>query len=614
MTRRADPAAATAASATAAAQAAAADHAGRIVYRPLTRADFGLLLRWLHAPHVTAWWREPPPGIQSIEGRYGPRVDGNSTITAYVIEIGDRPVGLVQCYRIADYPDWDRAIGIPGAAGLDYLIGEPGDCSRGLGSWAVHHFAAVVFDRYPDLDVIVAAPHQDNHAACRALARAGYSCLDIRVLDPADAGPSALYVRHRYDASQDDQQAASNGASDQSDVQPGNTAVDPADPADAIDPHATGQYAVSHQANADAGHHDASHHHADHHQAGGPGGHPQQDGHYQPDHLAHHAVDQYDTAPGGPGYDPVGRIPPRADPSVNPGGGPSGSDWQDGLPVTGPTASASVRSAPLWYRYRYRPDPPEEEVLGGDGVNHVVRIGTTVRRPVGVWTTTVHRLLDHLTAAGFTGAPRAHGRDSHGREVLDFVAGEVGNHPVPGYVRTDATLWAVAGLLRAYHDTTATFVSPPDATWYFPAREPAEVICHGDVAPYNCVFRDGRPVALIDFDTAHPGPRIWDVAYAAYRFVPLTGPGHGEAVIPVDEQIRRLRLFCDVYQLDPARRAALIDTVRANLTHLIRHIRERAGAGDAAFAQHLAAGHDVLYQADSERLALHRDRFRAALI
>jgi len=36
------------------------------------------------------------------------------------------------------------------------------------------------------------------------------------------------------------------------------------------------------------------------------------------------------------------------------------------------------------------------------------------------------------------------------------------------------------------------------------------------------VFRKGMPVALIDFDTAHPGPRIWDVAYAAYRFVPLT--------------------------------------------------------------------------------------------
>jgi aminoglycoside phosphotransferase (APT) family kinase protein len=46
---------------------------------------------------------------------------------------------------------------------------------------------------------------------------------------------------------------------------------------------------------------------------------------------------------------------------------------------------------------------------------------------------------------------------------------------------------------------------------------------------------DGRPVALIDFDVAHPGPRAWDLAYAAYRFVPLTAGGHAR------EQLRRLR-------------------------------------------------------------------------
>ena len=47
------------------------------------------------------------------------------------------------------------------------------------------------------------------------------------------------------------------------------------------------------------------------------------------------------------------------------------------------------------------------------------------------------------------------------------------------------------------------------------------MICHNDVAPYNTVFVDGRPRALIDFDTAGPGPRVWDIAYAAYTFVPL---------------------------------------------------------------------------------------------
>ncbi|MEU7988873.1 hypothetical protein AB0B56_28815 [Streptosporangium canum] len=58
------------------------------------------------------------------------------------------------------------------------------------------------------------------------------------------------------------------------------------------------------------------------------------------------------------------------------------------------------------------PSPPiEEEELTGGGVNHVVRIGTTVRRPTGRWTPTVHALLSHLVTVGFTGASASHGLD-----------------------------------------------------------------------------------------------------------------------------------------------------------------------------------------------------------
>ncbi|MGI5272087.1 phosphotransferase enzyme family protein [Nonomuraea sp. CA-218870] len=261
-----------------------------------------------------------------------------------------------------------------------------------------------------------------------------------------------------------------------------------------------------------------------------------------------------------------------------------------------------------------RPDPPDgvtEEILEGGGVNQVIRRGATVRRPAGPWTPAVHALLRHLADRGFTGAPRAHGLDERGREILDYVPGQVAHDPAP-YARNDAVLRAVAVLLRDYHDATAGFTPPRDATWYFPPREPAEVVCHGDVAPYNCVFRDGLPVAFIDFDTAHPGPRLWDVAYAAYRFAPLTAPGHGETV-PVPEQARRLRLFCDAYGLAVAGRAALTDAVGERLRGLARLIREKAAAGEAAFAAHLAAGHPELYLADAAHVARHAPVLREAV-
>lgn len=244
-------------------------------------------------------------------------------------------------------------------------------------------------------------------------------------------------------------------------------------------------------------------------------------------------------------------------------------------------------------------------MLAGGGVNHVVRIGRTVRRPTGPWTPAVHALLDHVAAAGFRGTPRAHGVDEQGREILDFVPGQVGADPLPGR-EGDQRLCAAGKLLRAFHDATEGFVPPAGATWYFPPREPVEVVCHGDVARYNTVFRDGLPVALIDFDTAHPGPRIWDVAYAAYRFVPLTTAPE-EGAVPVAEQARRLALFADAYGLAGADRAALIATAVSRLDHLVAHMRAQAAAGNEAFAGHLAAGHHLLYRADAEHLARHAD-------
>jgi hypothetical protein len=238
-----------------------------------------------------------------------------------------------------------------------------------------------------------------------------------------------------------------------------------------------------------------------------------------------------------------------------------------------------------------------EQRLAG-GVNVVTRIGDTVRRPTGFWTPAVHALLRHLTAVGFAGAPAVHGIDGHGREVLDFIPGDVPDEPPPG----DGALCSVARLLRAYHDATAGFVPPADAAWYLPAREPAEVICHGDAAPYNTVYRGGLPVAFIDFDTAHPGPRVWDAAYAAYRFVPLSTGGD-----PI-RQADRLRLFLISYGSGLGTPTEVLAAAVARLTALLAHLRGQAAAGHPAFQRHLADGHDRIYEADIGHIRRHAGR------
>jgi Ser/Thr protein kinase RdoA (MazF antagonist) len=156
----------------------------------------------------------------------------------------------------------------------------------------------------------------------------------------------------------------------------------------------------------------------------------------------------------------------------------------------------------------------ELPLRGGASTDGVVRVGGTVRRPPHRTSATMRAVLRHLERARFDAAPRWLGFDERGRDVLTWIHGdsfgdaERGRlHPYlgqgPHIEFTDEQLVAALRLLRRYHDTF---------------RED-ELVCHGDFGPWNLVWRGGVPVAVIDFDQAHPGARTDDVAYALRMFV-----------------------------------------------------------------------------------------------
>ena len=212
---------------------------------------------------------------------------------------------------------------------------------------------------------------------------------------------------------------------------------------------------------------------------------------------------------------------------------------------------------------------PEIELAGGNVNDAVVRVGATVRRRLTPASPTVHALLLHLERKGFSGSPRFRGIDAQGREILTYLDGETG---IPTTMwEQDEPLIAAATLLRTYHEATVDFVSPPDATWAHAYPDPRrhEVICHNDFAPYNMIFRDGCPYAVIDFDLAGPGPRLRDVAYAVYWMTPLSLNSADQkpfAQADLAQGSRRCRLFCDTYGM--AITPALFDMIADVLTFM----------------------------------------------
>jgi thiamine kinase-like enzyme len=241
----------------------------------------------------------------------------------------------------------------------------------------------------------------------------------------------------------------------------------------------------------------------------------------------------------------------------------------------------------------------DEVVLCGGNMTPVVRVGDTVRRAAGPWTPTIHALLRHLRASGLSMVPEPLGIDEQGREIISLLPGQVATYPLADYVLAERTLVRVARLLRAYHDATTSFATLPDAVWQWQAHEPAEVICHNDFAPYNLMFEDGEPTGVIDFDLASPGPRVWDMAYTAYRFVPLTAPENPDVAHPGDAEMqRRLSVFTSAYSYARVTPADVAAAAIANLRELVDFIVTSAEAGDAAQQVVLARGDTAIYERD----------------
>jgi hypothetical protein len=247
----------------------------------------------------------------------------------------------------------------------------------------------------------------------------------------------------------------------------------------------------------------------------------------------------------------------------------------------------------------------DEVPLSGGNLTSVVRVGATVRRTMQPWNTTVHHLLRQLEESHLDLAPRFLGIDERGREILSYIPGEVGFFP---YVWTEECLVSAATLLRRYHDATTQFRQPSQANWQFvyPDETRHEVICHNDFAPYNLVFVDQTVHALIDFDTCGPGPRLWDLAYAVYWFVPLYPHDlpYARGLNDALQANQRLQRFCMAYGISYTQE--LLDMVELRLEALCQLLITRAANGEQAYQTMIEEGHLAGYQQSLATFRAHR--------
>jgi len=253
----------------------------------------------------------------------------------------------------------------------------------------------------------------------------------------------------------------------------------------------------------------------------------------------------------------------------------------------------------------------ETELRNGN-ISEVYREGNIVYRDLKPQSKTISRLLLHLESRGILFVPRFLGVKNENQEMLSFVGGETTeDYPLQDDLQSKIiTVQMAARMLREYHDATLDFKRLPEDNWFlkYEGKLSKEVICHNDFAPYNVTFHDYRPVGLIDFDTACPAPRIWDVAYAVYRFVPLGMEvfepgtmkyrGYDKALDCLERRVL-LNTFLEAYGMKEAA-LEVLQNVLMRLEALVKLFDEECRKGNTAFVRMKEEGHQQFYRNEIE--------------
>lgn len=166
-----------------------------ITFRPITRDDYPLLLEWHQRPHVEQWWTKRTT-LEEVEEHYGPTIDGTEPTDHYVALLDGEPLGMIQTYLLADYPDYAELIGEREGAGVDLFIGDDSMTGRGLGTEMLERFVDEIVFARPETTTATADPDVRNTASLRAFEKAGFRSVR-EFVDPSDGHVHALVRRDR---------------------------------------------------------------------------------------------------------------------------------------------------------------------------------------------------------------------------------------------------------------------------------------------------------------------------------------------------------------------------------------------------------------------------------
>ncbi|MEU2006513.1 GNAT family N-acetyltransferase [Rhodococcus sp. NPDC019627] len=168
-----------------------------------TRDHFPQLQKWLREPHVARFWNHETSDAD-IERDFGGSIDGTEPCEDFLVVRGGRPLGFIQRYRLADYPEdialLTALVEVPdGSLSIDYFIGDPEHIGRGVGTAMIRAFVDKCRADSPDATAIIVPVVVPNRASWRALEKSGFRRVGAGYLPPDNPIDDGAHYISRLD-------------------------------------------------------------------------------------------------------------------------------------------------------------------------------------------------------------------------------------------------------------------------------------------------------------------------------------------------------------------------------------------------------------------------------
>ena len=156
-----------------------------ISIRSMEERDMERLWIWLNRDHMRHHYQPEPIPYEEVVSEYLPRLKQDHPTFCHIVLLDGQPFGYIQSYRITDYKEFAKDIGVFDGVAVDLFIGDEQFIGQGLGKQMLHAYVSDILPRlFPDQERCYIAHEKTNIPAIRCSLASGF----VRLRDVIEGG------------------------------------------------------------------------------------------------------------------------------------------------------------------------------------------------------------------------------------------------------------------------------------------------------------------------------------------------------------------------------------------------------------------------------------------